>query len=109
MQQNKDIKKTYTIGSDENKNANDIFQTLSKMKIMRMLSNFSHERLLSPFSFNNNSCLNSIISTFFAAISLYDRNYFCFKWHNNAGMGGTSWSGLSKQGRFLEMNKYAIK
>jgi hypothetical protein len=25
--------------------------------------------LLSPFSFNNNSCLNSIISTFFAAIS----------------------------------------
>ena len=36
MQQDKDIQKTYTIGSDENKNANDIFQTLSKMKIMRI-------------------------------------------------------------------------
>ena len=36
MQQDKDIQKTYTIGSDENKNANDIFQTLSRMKIMRI-------------------------------------------------------------------------
>ncbi len=36
MQQDKDIQKTYTIGRDENKNANDIFQTLSKMKIMRI-------------------------------------------------------------------------
>jgi len=36
MQQDKDIQKIYTIASDENKNANDIFQTLSKMKIMRI-------------------------------------------------------------------------
>lgn len=36
MQQNKGIQKKYTIGSDEDKNANDIYQTLSKMKIRRI-------------------------------------------------------------------------
>ena len=36
MQQNKDIKNIYTIGNSDEKNANDIFRTLSIMKIMRI-------------------------------------------------------------------------
>jgi len=46
MQQNKDIQKVYTVGSDEDKNANDIFQTLSKMKIRRIGQFFNLEMYL---------------------------------------------------------------
>ncbi len=36
MQQNKDNKNIYTIGNDNEKNAHDIFRTLSIMKIKRI-------------------------------------------------------------------------
>jgi hypothetical protein len=51
MQQNKGIQNISIIGNDPEKNANDIFHTLSKMKILRIGRFFNGVGLMFPMSF----------------------------------------------------------